>query len=150
MSCTPGGGCCAACGGLSGFALPYDTPTELNASETDELLSRNPSISARVIEWNTLVSTLEWSQVYEAGGLFSWTFSMPGAIPSEGIRFEDSVYGRVIIFPDAHGTLHFIVGYSGDVGVPVGTTGLPQLPNIGSLVALATLVFGFLILREIA
>ena len=152
MSCSPGSNCCSAC--RSGLGVFGDlgaeiVPRQLTSSEVDALLSRNPSIAGRVLEWNTLVSTLEWSQVYEAGGLFTWTFSMPGAIPAEGIRFTDSDYGNVIIFPDASGVLHFIVGYTGDVGVPVSNTGLPALPNLGALVGLATLIFGFLILREL-
>lgn len=125
-----------------------EVPRALTAPEVDSLLSRNPSIAARILEWNTLLSTLDWSQVHESD-LFTVTFGIPGAIPSNGICFTDSTYGDVIIFPDASGVLHFTINAGCSSAEPVGPTGLPALPNLSMLTTLGILIAGFLVIREV-
>lgn len=148
MNCAPGSGCCTACGGLSGFGQS-PAVRALSGSEVDTLLARNPSIAARVLEWNALISTLDWSQVQQAGGLFEFTFHIPGAIPANGICFTDSSYGDVIIFPDASGVLHFTINGGCASAERVGPSGLPPLPNFAMITTLGILVIGYLVVREV-
>jgi len=123
---------------------------ELTSDEVEAFLNRQPGVANRALEFNFLVSTHSWDQVSTSPGFLEMDFSIPGMIPPEGINVTDSVYGHVLIAPDAHGNLHFIAGPDVVAGKPVsGTTGLPSIPNIvnAALAGLFLLGIGFVVLE---
>ena len=123
---------------------------QLSSDEVETFLSRNPGVANRVLEFNTAVSLLGWDQVRTSPGWLEVDFTIPGMIPPDGIRVSDSVYGQVLIAPDAGGNLHFIAGSDLVAGKPVsGATGLPSLPQITSdiLFGLFILGAGFVLLE---
>lgn len=110
-------------------------PRELKADEVDAFLARNPSVGARVIEFNALVFAFGWDQIRTEPGFLEFDMTIPGAIPPDGIAVQDSVFARVVIFPDASGNLHFTAFAPAGVGHDVGATGLPPLPDPSKIVS---------------
>lgn len=113
----------------------------LTASEVDDLLNRNGTIKARVLEFEFLVTAFGWDDLYTRPGFLEFDVTVPGAIPPEGITFDDPVYGRVLIDPDPEGTLHFSAGVPPGAGQPVNPNALPNVvPDVNEL--LQTLALG--------
>lgn len=116
----------------------------LSNAQVEAVLSRNTDLRARVLEFNTLVATLGWDQVRTAPGFLEWDFTIPGAIPPEGIYVIDPQLGNVVVFPDAAGVLRYNV--SNNVGSahlvsPSGLPPLPSLPAITGVIALVAIAF---------
>ena len=121
---------------------------QLNAAQIDDVLSRNSDLRLRVLEFNVLLSVFTWSQLIEKG-FFTWTFDVPGFIPSDGVYVVDSVFGNVVVFPDANGVLRFNATANVGSAHLIGPSGLPNLPTLPSLttvtVLLALVAVGFIL-----
>lgn len=106
----------------------------LNEIQVESVFSRFPTLRARVIEFNLLVSVLTWDQVRTTPGFLEFDIDIPGAIPSDGVYVQDTVFGIVICFPDALGTLHFTGNNTSSSSAhQVGTSGVASLPGLPSL-----------------
>lgn len=129
---------------------------EMTSDQVDQFLTRTPSAKNAVLEHNALVALGIWGQAVE-GSIWDNELGiyLPAPIPADGLRFNDSRFGPVVIFPDANGSLHFLTETPGTIGTRATPSGLPTLPTVGDIQAtvfgvLGIGIVGYLILRRVS
>lgn len=101
--------------GLAGLGDPAQM-NALSPGQITDFLSRHPGTRSKVILFEGQVEAQRF-----IGGSYRQGDS-GYAIPQYGIAVDDSVYGNVVIFPDADGDLR----YTGNV--PAGVAGQTNMP----------------------
>jgi hypothetical protein len=100
-------------------------PRPLTALEVTSFLIRHPVVAARVA-YSSALSQFDCDQVYD-----SWISDdlrdrlYPGVIPRQGIAVSDSVFGNVIVFPDAECNFRY-TGYVTDVPADIYDEQVPD------------------------
>lgn len=124
-----------------GDAAPAYVGPPLTQAQVQDLLTRNPSLQAAVLEFNAG----GWFNTYlglAAASLpgvdfLAWLATQSPAIPANGYYLQDAVYGMpyVVIYPDATGVLHFVPSASigGASAVPTSALAGLTLPSLGGI-----------------
>jgi len=89
----------------------------LNDSQIADFLSRHPTTALQVAATETAIATVGYDQINSPPSWYEFDVNL-GLIPTWGVSVNDSVYGNVIIFPGADGTMY----YNGFVPAGIDTT----------------------------
>jgi len=121
----------------------------LSSSQVAELLSRNGTLHNLVTEFNILDFFGTYTQSVSDVDFLTWLLGVDSPIPPAGVAVQDSVFGPVIVFPDASGVLRFTQVIGGQVPASVlwigagGQSLVPALPTIPQLTGgIGLLLFG--------